>query len=65
MPGKPINLFMWGYQPHFRHQFERQANRVIEELGVPGADVECLLVGAKGPRKNNFTFGDGRRCGRV
>lgn len=53
MPGKPINLFMWGYQPHFRHQFEWQANRVVEELGVPGADVECFLVGARRPDHKN------------
>ena len=53
MPGKPINLFMWGYQPHFRRQLERQANRVMEELGVPAAGVECLLVGAKRPYRDN------------
>ena len=53
MRGKPINLFMWGYQPHFRSKFEHQANRVMEELGVPTAAVECLLVGAKRPDRDN------------
>ncbi len=53
MRGKPINLFMWGYQPHFRRQFEHQANRVMEELGVPTAAFECLLVGAKRPGRDN------------
>jgi len=53
MRDKPINLFMWGYQPHFRIQFERQAIRVLEELGVPAAGIECLLVGAKHPDHDN------------
>ena len=53
MRGKEINLFMWGYQPHFRSQFEHQANGVMQELGVPKANVECLLVGAKRPRHDN------------
>lgn len=34
MRGKPINLFMWAYQPHFRSQCEHLANGVIEELGL-------------------------------
>ena len=53
MRGKPISLFMWGYQPHFRIQLEDQANRTMEELGVPNAGVECLLVGAKQPGRDN------------
>lgn len=53
MRGKRINLFMWGYQPHFRSQLERQANRLMEELGVPEAGVECLLVGTKRPDRDN------------
>lgn len=53
MRDKPINLFMWGYQPHFRSQVEHQAIRVLEELGVPAAGVECLLVGAKRPDHDN------------
>ena len=53
MRGKGINLFMWGYQPHFRCQLERQAIRLMEELGVPEAGVECLLVGAKRPDRDN------------
>ena len=55
MRGKRINLFMWGYQPHFRSQFEHQANHVMEELGVPVAGVECLLVGAKRPGRDNLS----------
>ncbi|MDD9983248.1 MAG: hypothetical protein OXU81_18145 [Gammaproteobacteria bacterium] len=39
MRGKRINIFMWGYQPHFRIQLEHQANRLMEELGVPEAGV--------------------------
>ena len=54
MRGKPINLFMWGYQFHFRIHFERHANHVMEELGVPAAVVECLLVGAKRPDCENY-----------
>ena len=53
MRGTPINLFMWGYQPHFRSQLELQANRLMEELGLPAAGVECLLVGAKRPDRDN------------
>ena len=53
MRGKGINLFMWGYQPYFRIQLEGQANRLMEELGVPEAGVECLLVGAKCPDRDN------------
>ena len=53
MPGKSINQSMWRYQPHFRSQCERQANSVMEELGLPAAGVECLLVGAKRPNRQN------------
>ena len=53
MRGKSINLFMWGYQRYFRVQFELQANRVMEELGVPAAGIECLLVGARRPDHDN------------
>ena len=53
MRGKPIKLFMWGYQPHFRSQFEHQANRVMEELRVSSAAVECLIVGARRPGHDN------------
>ena len=53
MPDKLINLFMWGYQPHFRRQCEHQANRVMKELGVSGASIECLLVGTKRPDHDN------------
>lgn len=54
MLDKQINLFMWAYQPHFRSQFELHANRVMEELGVPVAGIECLLVGARRPDHDNL-----------
>ena len=50
---KPIKLFMWGYQPYFRLHLELQAIRVLKELAVPAAGVECLLVGAKRPGRDN------------
>ncbi len=53
MLAEPINLFMWGYQTHFRSQLEHQANRLMAELGVPAAGIECLLVGAKRPDRDN------------
>ena len=53
MRDKQINLFMWGYQPHFRIHLEHQANRVMGELGVGASGVECLLVGAKRPGRDN------------
>ncbi len=41
-----INLFMWGYQPHFRFSLEYRAKRVFQLLG---ADIEprVLLVGLR------------------
>ena len=53
MKGKQINLFMWGYQQHFRIDFEIRMNNVMEELGVPEAGAECLLVGARIPGQEN------------
>lgn len=44
---------MWGYQSHFRIQFERLINDVIKALGVAEPGVECLLVGAKIPGRQN------------
>lgn len=44
-----INLFMWGYQAHFRTQFEYLMNSVMKELAVDDAGGKCLLVGAKVP----------------
>ena len=45
----PIDPSIWAYQQIFRSQFEHQAIRTMEELGVPTVGVECLLVGAKHP----------------
>ena len=53
MRGKPISLFMWAYQPHFRLRFETRVNDVLTELGVPDAGAECLLVGARIPGRKN------------
>ncbi len=44
-----INLFMWGYQSHFRFSFERLINSVLQAIGAEGAGAKCLLVGAKAP----------------
>lgn len=43
-----INLFMWGYQSHFRFSIEYLAKRVFELIG---ADIEpkALLVGLRRP----------------
>jgi hypothetical protein len=47
-----IQLFMWGYQPHFRHLLERRAKDVFEALGVD-VDARVLLVGARKPSSSN------------
>lgn len=44
-----ITLFMWGYQPHFRVQFEHLIDSTMKELGVHDAGGKCLLVGTKIP----------------
>jgi len=46
-----INLFMWGYQPHFRIRIESTAKDIFKLIGV---DVEpkVLLVGALSPKVN-------------
>ena len=53
MRGKPINLFMWGYQPHYRFQFESLMNSVLKALGVPESGAECFLIGTKIPGRPN------------
>ena len=53
MRGKTIDLFMWPYQSHFRSGCQHQANGVMQQLGVPAPDVQCLLVGAKRPDRQN------------
>ena len=50
---KPIRLFMWPYQPHFRLRLEMRMNSVLKELRVPDPGAECLLVGAKIPGREN------------
>jgi len=46
-----INLFMWGYQPHFRISLELKAKEIFKLIGI---DVEpkVLLVGALSPKFN-------------
>ena len=51
---KTIDLFMWGYQTHFRWNVEYCMNSVMEELGVLDAGAECLLVGARAPDSQNI-----------
>ncbi len=48
MTRRTINLFMWGYQSHFRINIELLAKRVFELIG---ADIESrvLLVGLRRP----------------
>ena len=53
MRGQLINLFMWGYQPHFQYGVESCINNVMKELGGPETGAECLLVGAKVPGRPN------------
>ena len=53
MPTKVIQLFMWGYQPHFRLLVERLMNDVMNALGVAESGVECFLVGARIPGRQN------------
>ena len=45
-----IELFMWGYQPHYRTLLESRTKGVFEELGVETAP-KVLLVGALSPQK--------------
>ena len=53
MPPKFIQLFMWGYQPHFRVLFEHRMVEIMNSLGVPESGAECLLVGARIPGHQN------------
>ena len=48
MARQTISLFMWGYQPHFRHSIEYLARDVLKRLGVP-VDAIALLVGVRRP----------------
>lgn len=47
-----IDLFMWGYQPHYRHEVEHLAKKVLKELGIDIAP-KVLLVGARAPQKQD------------
>ena len=52
MAPKSIDMFMWGYQPHFRSQFEHLMNGVLNALGVSDPGAQCLLVGARIPGRD-------------
>lgn len=52
MGGHYINLFMWGYQSHYRIQIQRLARDVLKRLGAP-SEMEVLLVGARSPNSDN------------
>lgn len=41
---KAIEQFMWGYQPHFRHDLEMAANRSLQDADVNVAPM-ALLIG--------------------
>lgn len=53
MSAKTISQFMWGYQPHFRIQYQSLMNRVLEALGIPDSKAECVLIGVKIPNRSN------------
>jgi hypothetical protein len=46
MARQTISLFMWGYQPHFRHSIEHLARDVLKGLGI-SVDAMALLVGVR------------------
>lgn len=52
MSQQTIDLFMWGYQPHYRIFLESRTKDVFKQLGIE-ADPKVLLVGALAPQKNN------------
>lgn len=52
MSRQTISLFMWGYQPHFRHSIEYLAREVLKGLGV-SVDAMALLVGVRRPGHAN------------
>ncbi|MCO4174449.1 hypothetical protein K8D10_22130 [Aeromonas veronii] len=52
MDGHYINLFMWGYQSHYRIQIQRLARDVLKRLGAP-SEAEVILVGARSPNSDN------------
>lgn len=52
MARQTISLFMWGYQPHFRHSIEYLAREVLKGLGV-SVDAMALLVGVRRPGHAN------------
>ena len=48
-----IDLFMWGYQRHFRVRIRHQMEEALRTLGLRDPTVECLLIGVRDPRRGN------------
>lgn len=48
MASNTINLFMWGYQQHFRSRLGSRAKGVLQSLGIP-LIPKVLLVGTRRP----------------
>jgi hypothetical protein len=49
MARNTIDLFMWGYQSHYRANIEYLMNDVLRELCAINVGGECLLVGTRIP----------------
>jgi hypothetical protein len=47
-----INLFMWGYQPHFRIMLESTAKNIFKQLDID-TEPKVLLVGVLAPSGKN------------
>ena len=52
MARKTINLFMWGYQQHFRSSFRSLASEALKQLGVEDIPVKCFLIGSRMPNSD-------------
>ena len=52
MPPRVIDLFMWGYQPHYRLALELFTKEVFKELGIESTP-KVLLVGVLNPQKQD------------
>src|SRR5882724_5428079 len=50
--GKPIMLFMWGYQPHFRIALELRAQAVLQSI-APTVQPRAFLVGIRSPEETD------------
>lgn len=48
-----IELFMWGYQKHFRVRIHVQMEMALEALGLKDTTVDCFLVGVRDPKSTD------------